>query len=584
MPKNDIFENEYSIEVINNNGKIRIPNKQAQADVTVIKTEKTVGGKTIYKKATTTNDEKIADTCIEIFQNANLEKHINLDAIKEKAFESVEKLFSEKNLVISENNTKKENELIEKKQKIAYNQYIKKYIDDNLSSEYSIDFGKFIELTGIKSAQRIGNALELLDNIQNKNFYSWNEEKLNDKFEIVNEIVKIAVIPEIRLILDNKIGGLLDENGNKLYNSIRDLIKANIKNKKKYIQKITFKINAAYISNILGLERDYTEPDRKQRINFKSSGAFRLDTLLRSIEKIQNYPNKAHFTFEQIQKKFGTQYQEYKNFKRRVLEPAIDDLNKYTNLNVELIEVRKGGPKTELQYIKFKITRKNNTDKERYGVEKTAFYIGSRIFYFSKSNIKNLIAFSKDIENKQKESLDITIYENKDYLTWKDEAEKAYRLEDKLKKLISDNKLFIDQHNLVYCDKRMCLVKQVPADDENELLKNSLLKYNDRTVTNPMESIEYLEDLLKTGYSDRADIFDFIPFEVTSSNQIDWILISNMIDYQNNEELILKNINEKKLKYFKFTNDEIAEIFYRHIYRGNFRQIDNDISKLKNEL
>ena len=86
------FDNGENIEITNLNSVIRISNKQAQADYSVTKTKKkTSDGKTVYKKNTTTNDEKLADTCIEIFQNSNIEQKINLDNIKRDAYTYIEK-------------------------------------------------------------------------------------------------------------------------------------------------------------------------------------------------------------------------------------------------------------------------------------------------------------------------------------------------------------------------------------------------------------------------------------------------------------------------------------------------------------
>ena len=579
------FDNGENIEITNLNSVIRISNKQALADYSETKTKKkTSDGKTVYKKNTTTNDEKIADTCIEIFQNSNIEQKINLDNIKRDAYTYIEDLFKSKNLIESPENTKEQNALIQRKKKIGMTQYIKKGIEELVNKVYSVDYDTFIELTGIKSIKRVNIALELLDEIQNKNFFTWNEERLDENLDIVNDIVKVAVVPEVTLTLDNEIGGKVDGNGNKIFNSITDFRNADIKNKRKYIKGISFRISPSYLSNILGLERNYSEPDRKQRINFKSSYGFRLDTLLRSIERIQNHPNLAHFTFDQIQKKFGTQYDNYKNFKSRVLMPAINDINNFTNLNVELVEKRESGPKSELQYIRFIITRKNSLKSDkRYGINKLAFYIGSRMFYFSKNNIKNLLAFSKDIEKAMTNNDDILIYDSRSISDWKEESDKAYELEIELLKVIDNNKIFMDQHSLIYDDKRMCLVEKelTKIDDEEQKEVIKILKYNDKKVTNPMESLDYLNNLLRDGYSERADIFDFLEqFQIAESNLDNWIPINTMIDYAKHEKKIISLIANKTVQHFRFSNDVVCDIFLKHMFRGTFRQMDNDIKSL----
>jgi|GEM_PF-1481676 hypothetical protein len=573
--------NNDTLIISNSNGKIRISNLQAQADYSVKKTaKKNCNGQEVFKKETTINDEKLGDTCLEIFQNSNISNLFNMDEIKQNAIIQTEKLFKQHNLIIKPENTLKENNLIKKKKNIAIVQYIKRQIEKKANKTYSVDYNKFIEMTGIKSAKRIGFALKLLDEIQERNFFEWNEEVLDQNLNIVHHLVKISIIPEIRLVLDEEVGSLKNEDGEYLYDSISSYRKAKIKNKAKHIKKITFRINPIYLSNILGLEKDYTEPNRKERNKFNSSYAFRLDTLLRSIEKVQNNPNIAFFSFQKIQKKFGTQYENYKNFKARVLVPAINDINLYTNINVTLKEERVAGEKSNLKYIRFIIERNNDkeTDK-RYGIDKVAFYIASRIFYFTNSQINSFMAFAKSIENQIKNTLDaLTIYANKNLEVWKEESKKAYETEEKLLKLMEENKIFIDQHNLVYDYKRMTIVKK--NDKEENDLKIKILKLNEKKITNPVESILYLNELLKTGYSERADIFDFCPFEIYSKNSTETHKINNMLDYQKFENTIIEYIKDKKLNYFKFENEDIADIFYKHIYRGTFRQLDNEVTSL----
>ena len=68
------------LEVNNNDfGIIKFPRNQAQADYKISK-KKIIrkDGTVFYKKTTTTNDEKISDACIQIFQQSNLAKDFDL--------------------------------------------------------------------------------------------------------------------------------------------------------------------------------------------------------------------------------------------------------------------------------------------------------------------------------------------------------------------------------------------------------------------------------------------------------------------------------------------------------------------------
>ncbi|WP_121628933.1 hypothetical protein [Poseidonibacter antarcticus] len=74
----------------------------------------------------------------------------------------------------------------------------------------------------------------------------------------------------------------------KRFSTIREYAESNIPNKRKHIKNIRFDISKSFLSSVLGLGRDYSITDRKNRINFESSYTYRLDTLVRSIEKVQH--------------------------------------------------------------------------------------------------------------------------------------------------------------------------------------------------------------------------------------------------------------------------------------------------------
>ena len=92
-------------------------------------------------------------------------------------------------MIIDDVKTKKEIKEIEKKQEIAIGQYIRNYIENNLDLTFEVDFDKFVTMTGIKSANRIGIALKMLDEVQNKSSYEWRQPVINDDL-IINIVPK----------------------------------------------------------------------------------------------------------------------------------------------------------------------------------------------------------------------------------------------------------------------------------------------------------------------------------------------------------------------------------------------------------
>ena len=571
------------LEVNNNDfGIIKFPRNQAQADYKISK-KKIIrkDGTVFYKKTTTTNDEKISDACIQIFQQSNLAKDFDYDILRTKAENELHPKFKKYNLIVDENKTKKDIKEIEKKQEIAIGQYIRNYIENNLDLTFEVDFNKFIDMTGIKSASRVGNALKMLDEVQNKSSYEWRQPIINEDFSEINyELVKVSTIPMITLILDEEMG--------EKFETIGEYANSDIKNKKAHIKGIKFDINKSYLSSVLGLGRDYTSTNRKDRNNFSSSYSYRLDILIRSIEKVQHIPSFNRFTFEQIQKKFGTQFKEYRDFKRRVLNPAIKDINEYTLLNVELIEHRENNARNkELDALSFRIFRKISDDKNtKFGIEKTAYYIASRLFYFTNQKIDNLLGFAKHVE-KSFNSLDLVLYDNKYINEWRIECEKAIEAENELIKFVDSNRKVMTSLGLIYDDKRMCIVKQSYINEDGDEHSNiqskiSLITTANYTVENPMTSLLYLNDVVGQEGSATVAIVDYLPFSI--ANSTGWVEIKDVKDYLKYEETIKTYIIHKKINYFKFEVDIFEEIFHTNIMRENFKEINEEFRNMLNKI
>ncbi len=563
-------------------GVIKFPRGQAQADYKISK-KKIIrkDGTSFFKKTTTTNDEKISDACIQIFQQSSLAKTFDYDILRIEAENEMLPKFQEYGLIIDDLKTKKEIKEIEKKQEIAIGQYIRNYIENNLDLTFEVDFDKFVTMTGIKSANRIGIALKMLDEVQNKSSYEWRQPVINDDFSEINyELVKVSTIPMITLVLDEEMG--------ERFETISDYANSDIKNKKAHIKGIKFDINKSYLSSVLGLGRDYTSTNRKDRINFSSSYSYRLDILLKSIEKVQHIPAFNRFTFEQIQKKFGTQFKEYRDFKRRVLNPAIKDINEYTLLSVELKEHRENNARNkELDGLSFRISRKlEDTNKTKFGIDKTAFYIASRLFYFTNQKIDNLLGFAKHVE-KSFNSLDLIMYDNKYINEWKIESEKAIEAEIEIIKFIDNNRKTMTSLGLTYDDKRMCLVKQSFIKNENSETneieaKINLIVTSDYRVENPMSSLLYLHEVVGKESGTSVSIVDYLPFSIADSTG--WIEIKDIKDYIYYETTIKKYILDKKVTYFKFEVDLFEEIFHTNIMRGNFKEINDEFRDMLKKL
>ena len=560
-------------------GIIKFPRSQAQADYKISKKKITrKDGTVFYKKTTTTNDEKISDACIQIFQQSTLAKEFDYDTLRIRAEEYLLPRFKKHDMIIDNSKTKKEIKEIEKKQEIAIAQFIRNHIENNLDLTFEVDFDKFIEMTGVKSASRIGNALSMLEEVQVKASYEYKTPTISDDFSTIEYVLtKVSTIPRISLILDEEMGEKFD--------TISDYATSSIRNKKKHIKGIKFDINKSYLSSVLGLGRDYTSTNRKDRNKFNSSYSYRLDILIKSIEKVQHIEKFNFFSYEEIQKKFGTQFKEYRDFKRRVIVPSIKDINEYTNLMVELIEHRTG---RVFKGLSFKIIRKlSNDGSKKFGIEKTAYYIASRLFYFTNQKIDNLLAFAKHIEKSFNNTLDLVIYDGKYLQEWKVESEEAFKAEIEIIDFMEKHKKTMHTRGLEYDEKRMCIIEKyvdVSNDEGNKEPKEKIriITNGEFRVENPIASLKFLHEVLKKEGDYNISIVDYLPFEIATSNG--WVKIAKIQEYLNYEDQIKLYIYERKLTYFKFESNIFEELFFTNIVRGNFKEVGEDFIKMIRSL
>ncbi len=561
-------------------GIIRIPRRKAQADYNITKRKVIdVNGKTYYKAITTVNDEKIADTCVQVFQRSELNKRFDYLKLKEAAVIDLEPKFQKYNLIESINNTKKENKEIEKKRKIAIEQYVREYVEENAELTFEIDFEEFMLSTGIKSATRIGNALKLLINVQSKSFYEWNQPVLTEDFsEIEHRLTRVGAIPSMSVVLDGTLG--------EQFQSLTAFANSDLRNKRKHIKKLRFELSKTFLSSVLGVGTEYTSGDRKIRDNFTSSYSYRLHLLIGSIEKVQSSPDFNLFTFEQLQKKLGTDYAEYKHFKRSVLVPAIEDLNKHSEFNIEIKERRAGNRiNGSIQGVSFIIRRDRELAKHtKFGVGEVAYYIASRLFYFSTTRIDNLIAFAKHIEREIQTSA-IAIYDGKYAEEWKDEAIKAFTAEAEIIKYFEEHMKYLSSLGIKYDEKRMCIVKiDIDEFGTEEAPKIKLIATAEYKVTNPMTSVVYLDETLRGQSTEVFSLIDFLPYEIATTTD-GWVKINDTESYAKNLDTIKRYAAQKKLDYFRFESNSIfREIFYMNIMRENFRELTDEFRELVRRL
>jgi len=578
---------EYDLEVQPNQGlgSIKVPRLYAQADIRIperyrIEVKKKNGDVT-YKSPITIIDEKIAGACIQLFQNSGLAKELDYKKLRLKAEETLEEKFKEYGLVVNEE-SEQAVEDIAKKREIAIAQWIRDYIEENFNLTFKVDFDAFISATGVKSAERIGNALTMLNEIQSKVAYEYKVERLSEDFqEIIYRFTSVFAIPKIEIDLDEEVG--------KDIKTIQQYIDSKIRNKKKHIKGLFITLSPSYLSAVLGLGRDYTTLYRQQSDKFTTTYAFRLDALIRSIEKVQ-HTKMNNFTLETFQKKMGTDFSEYKALKRAVIVPAIENINMFTDLDVELVEHKQS---RKVVSISFSIRRKSKllNKNQKFGINSVAYYIASRLFYFYNNKIENLLAYAKSIEKNMSTTLDLVIYGDKYFSEWEKEAKLALEIEKELLIFIEDNKRMFESRNIFYDDRRMCLVerkttmKNPKEYDYKSVEKISIIKTINYKVTNPITSLQYVNEVLKKEAPQEYSIRDFLPFYINTASGI--VYIKNMKLYAQYEELIKYELAKNNRDYFVLEDgvgEEVESLFAEKVLRGEFKEVTQEFRNMLNKL
>lgn len=569
-------------------GLIKVPRLYAQADIRIPDKYripiKRKNGDVVYKNPINIIDEKIADTCIQVFQNSNLSKEFDYKKLRTEAENALEDKFFQYGLIVDGTTDNNKIDEIEKKREIAIAQWIRDHVENNLSLAFNVNFDEFIEMTGVKSAKRIGNALNMLNEIQSKMAYEYKVERLSDDFsEIIHRFTTVYAIPKIEIDLDDEIG--------KDIKTIQEYIDLNIKNKKKHIRGLIITVSPSYLSAVLGLGRDYTSIFRKQRDKFTTTYAFRLDTLLRSIQKIQ-HTKKNHFTIEEFQRKMGTNYEEYKALKRAVIIPALENINMYTTLDVELVEHKKS---RKVDAISFNIRTKNNLTIEdkntKFGIDAIAYYIASRLFYFYNNKIDNLLAYAKHIEKNKSDTLDLVIYGDKTFAEWEAEAKISLNIEKELLIFIEDNKRMFQSRGIFYDEKRMCLVEKKTTSknpDEHDFTPVESIKQINTInykVTNPITSLKYIEEVLKKELPQESSIRDFMPFYIAPISGM--VYIDSIPKYLKYQELINYELYKENRNYFIFeegTDKDRIDLFTEKLLRGQFVEVTSEFRKMMRKI
>jgi plasmid replication initiation protein len=121
---------------------------------------------------------------------------------------------------------------------------------------------------------------------------------------------------------------------------------------------------------LLQLKENFTKYELVYTLHFKSKYTIRLYELVKSIHYHELQEYKRRYSVDDLRRLLGAEtYPDYKNFKQRVLTPAIAEINEYSDKTLMMEEVRKG---RKIVYIEFTIGSKDSLEtlRIRDGIDK----------------------------------------------------------------------------------------------------------------------------------------------------------------------------------------------------------------------
>ena len=217
----------------------------------------------------------------------------------------------------------KGNELIQKKRYnlTATQQKFLAYVisrikpDDTIATLYEIRVEDFCSMTGIDKTYFYDEFIKMIDRFDEQSFWIDTEDELY-KFRWFNDTRYIKGAGKVDLYLSRAL--------------------------KDYLFELKSNFTQYELYNVMALHSKY---------------AIRLFELFKSYE----YQHYKTFDTEDLKHLlYAENYKNFADFKKRVLEPAIDEINNYTELNVSFEPVFKG---RKVIQIAFKIKLKDTMDR-----------------------------------------------------------------------------------------------------------------------------------------------------------------------------------------------------------------------------
>lgn len=531
----------------------------AQSKV-VVETTKNESG--AVRANTSLNAEKISDTTRQYLQGCKDFKDFKYDTLYNKAVQDLEATFER--LGLNNGKTYREKKKNKRKKNIAISNWIEEYIRVNFPTVIKVDFDKFIESTRIKRAQgRINNALQILANVQNTNYYEIEHPSIDlQTGELSIGVSRINSLPRITLWLDESLEG-------KGY-SLETFAQADIKNKRELIKGLEIELNPMYLFHVVGIGNDYVASKKSKRDKLRHIVSFKLDILLSSLN---NKERKGTFDYpvDDLKKQLGAkESMEYRYLNRDYLKKGIEDLNTHLGRKISYKPIKEG---RTVKYIRFSI------DNEVDGLEHFIFhYISSQLYYFSEIYIEDVKKFANFLKSRTNKSDEL--HGQKTMAEWISEAEKEYIAEVEILNMQQADAQFFEKNNIIYDKNKHIILQEIEelTNKTNEEKKYAIIRNGDSQITKPSDSLKYLQKLEAEFLTKSVHIMDFIPFAYASVER-KWVKVDSMDMVIKYKDVISKDIALKNYDKFSFEEEDRKKMFIYYAEKNLFAEITQSVKK-----
>ena len=102
---------------------------------------------------------------------------------------------------------------------------------------------------------------------------------------------------------------------------------------------------------LLQLKENFTDYELVYTLRFKSRYSIRLYELIRSVQYHDMEELRCQFPLSRLRTMLGAEdYSQYRDFKRRVLNPAVNEINMYSDRDMEYTELKQGRKVVGLEF------------------------------------------------------------------------------------------------------------------------------------------------------------------------------------------------------------------------------------------